>query len=177
MTSNEFNIDQQEDDDLRCPICNFYFSQITKPYLLPCNHNLCNACINGIIKKNMLDCPICRKNFTLEERKNFKVNFAFLNLVIKILKSKVIYCTHCEKVFNWIDHHTICDQKNFKETSEIMGEIKKLAEDCCYVIQEEQKHKTILKNSKDSIYKHANDIVKLINLKFYENFSKTILYL
>jgi len=86
----------------------------------------------------------------------------------------VIYCTVCEKVYNWIDHHTICDQKNFKETSEIIEEIKKLAEDCSSVIRESEKHKTILQKSKESIYKHANDIIKIINLKFYENFSKTI---
>ena len=128
MQNNEFCIDQQEDEDLRCPICDFYFSQSTKPYLLPCNHNLCNNCIDNIIRKNMYYCPICRKPFTLEERTSFKVNFAFLNLVVKILKSKVIYCTTCSKVFNWNDHNLVCDQKFFKETSEIVDEINKLAD-------------------------------------------------
>lgn len=47
----DYDFEKQEDEDLRCPICNYYFSMITKPYLLPCNHNLCITCIDGLIKK------------------------------------------------------------------------------------------------------------------------------
>ncbi len=151
MQQNEFLIDSQEDEDLRCPICNYYFSNTTKPYLLPCNHNLCLNCINSILAKKMNFCPICRKSFSEEESKSFQVNFAFLNLVVKILKSKVIYCKKCSKIFNWVDHHSSCDQNEFKETNEILQEIHNLADDCFSIIKFFDKHKNIMMRSKKTI--------------------------
>ena len=36
------NFDDLYDElDSRCPKCKWYFSSITKPYILPCNHNIC----------------------------------------------------------------------------------------------------------------------------------------
>ena len=52
MIKQDYDFEKQEDEDLRCPICNYYFSQVTKPYLLPCNHNLCYECIELITQKN-----------------------------------------------------------------------------------------------------------------------------
>ena len=174
MLNNDFLIDQQEDEDLRCPICNFYFSQKTKPYLLPCNHNLCDKCIDGVIHKNMLFCPICRKDFTQDERKNFKVNYSFLNLVLKILKTKNIYCSRCQKINNWNEHHVICDEKYFKESNEILGEIKELADRSSFVLKFIDKHKNILEKSKNEIKQSGKDIICNIHNKFDENFYKTI---
>ena len=174
MLSNDFLIDQQEDEDLRCLICNFYFSQKTKPYLLPCNHNLCDKCINGIVNKNMNFCPICRKEFTLDERKNFKVNYSFLNLVLKILKTKNIYCSKCQKINNWNEHHVVCDEKNFKESNEILEEIKELSEKACFILKFIDKHKNILEKSKKEIKQNGKEIICSIHNKFEENFHKTI---
>lgn len=174
MLKYEFSIDNQEDEDLRCPVCNYYFSNVTKPYLLTCNHNLCIKCIDDMMNKKMHYCPICRKNYTSDDRKNFQVNFAFLNLVIKILKTKVIFCKKCSKIYNWTEHHSICDQQQFKETAEIMDEIKKLAEDCNMIMKYLDKHKNILQKSKRSIHETTNEIIKVVNLKFYENFNNKI---
>ena len=91
MLKQDYEIEKQEDEDLRCPICNYYYSSITKPYLLPCNHNLCSLCIDKIINKKMLYCPLCRKTFSLEDREKFQVKFKFLYLLIKKLKTKLIY--------------------------------------------------------------------------------------
>ena len=135
MLKQNYEIEKQEDEDLRCSICNYYYSSITKPYLLPCNHNLCSLCIDKIIKKKMLYCPLCRKTFSLEDREKFQVNFTFLHLVIKILKTKVIYCKKCSKIFNWTDHHLVCDQSQFKETNEIIEEIKTLIDDCIIFVK------------------------------------------
>ena len=63
MIKPDYDFEKQEDEDLRCPICNYYFSQVTKPYLLPCNHNLCMNCIKLITSKNIYDCPLCRSKF------------------------------------------------------------------------------------------------------------------
>lgn len=138
MLKQDYEIEKQEDEDLRCPICNYYYSSITKPYLLPCNHNLCSLCIDKIINKKMLYCPLCRKTFSLEDREKFQVNFTFLNLVIKILKTKVIYCKKCSKIFNWTEHHLVCDQSQFKETNEIIEEIKTLIDDCIIFVKEKE---------------------------------------
>ena len=87
--------EHQEDEDLRCSGCSYFFSSITKPYLLPCNHNLCVICIDKLIKLNNTFCPICKTTFNKKDKNNFQVNYAFLNLVTKILKSKIILCKHC----------------------------------------------------------------------------------
>ena len=173
MIKEDYEIENQEDEDLRCPICNYYFSTITKPYLLPCNHNLCSTCIDRIINKNMLYCPLCRKEFSLDDRSKFQVNFAFLNLVIKILKTKVIYCNKCSKIFNWTEHHLVCDQSQFKETNEIFDEIKILVDNCVSFLKESDatadlKTKTLLhiismlSNYKNSIENEFYNFTKLV---------------
>jgi hypothetical protein len=174
MFKYDFSIDQQEDEDLRCPICNYYFSNDTKPFLLPCNHNLCLRCIDSIIAKNMYNCPICRKDFNNEDRKNFQVNFAFLNLVIKILKTKVIYCKKCSKIFNWLEHYKVCEQSEFKETNEINEEIKKLSDQCFMILSYIDKHRGILTKSKGLIYNDIGEILKSIHFKFQETFETHI---
>ena len=130
MIKQDYDFEKQEDEDLRCPICNYYFSQVTKPYLLPCNHNLCYQCIELITQKNMYDCPLCRKPFNKDGKNNFKVNISLLNLIVKILKTKMIYCTKCNKIYQWTEHYNVCPESGFKETDEIMGEIKELVNSC-----------------------------------------------
>jgi hypothetical protein len=174
MFKYDFSIDHQEDEDLRCPICNYYFSNDTKPYLLPCNHNLCIICIDSIIAKNMYNCPICRKDFNQDDRKNFQVNFAFLNLVIKILKTKVIYCKKCSKIYNWIEHYKVCDQADFKETHEINEEIKKLSEQCYMILNYIDKHKNVLQKSKNMISNDITEILQAIHQKIRESYETHI---
>lgn len=166
MLKQDYEIEQQEDEDLRCPVCNYYFSNIIKPYLLPCNHNLCLECIDNIMKKNMLYCPICRCKFNIEEREKFQVNFSFLSLVIKILKTKVIFCSKCSKVFNWSEHQGSCDQRQFKETNEVFGEVKMLIDECIKLLKSSNQYMNILDVSKRSIYNKLNDISKEINDAF-----------
>ena len=135
MIKQDYDFEKQEDEDLRCPICNFYFSQVTKPYLLPCNHNLCYQCIELITQKNMYDCPLCRKPFNKDGKNNFKVNISLLNLIVKILKTKMIYCTKCNKIYQWTEHYNVCPESGFKETDEILGEIKQLVNSCIELIK------------------------------------------
>ena len=89
MIKQDYDFEKQEDEDLRCPICNYYFSQVTKPYLLPCNHNLCYQCIELITNKNMFDCPLCRKPFGAEGKNNFKVPFNYNHIVSSIIYNKI----------------------------------------------------------------------------------------
>jgi len=163
-----------EDEDLKCSICNYYFSKNLKPYLLNCNHNLCLRCIDGIIEKNMFNCPICRRVFTLEDKNNFQINEKFLNLVNKILDHKLIYCNKCQKIFTFNEHFENCDQINFKESNESLQDLNNLAKDCLKIFNHSNKHLNILNNSEKSIYEEMNRIIKIININFYEIFSKTI---
>ena len=72
--------EHQEDEDLRCSGCSYFFSSITKPYLLPCNHNLCQNCINLINDKYNTKCPICHIYFNKNSKNNFQVNISFLHV-------------------------------------------------------------------------------------------------
>ena len=174
LTNSSMLSEEQEDEELRCPSCFFYFSSITKPYLLPCNHNLCLDCINNLVNLNNTFCPICNNFFPSQEKNNFQVNFAFLNLVLKILKTKIIFCKKCNKIFTWNDHHLQCNQKEFKETNEIMNEIKKLCENCLQILKFIDHHKNIVPTTKNGVYQVLGEIIKEIGERNKKNFTSAI---
>ena len=83
--------DKQDDKDIRCPNCNWYFSEVTKPIILPCFHNICDKCLKSLIEQKNKRCPICSKFFIFKKTNQPQVNFGFLNIVSKILKNKIIF--------------------------------------------------------------------------------------
>ena len=174
MIKQDYDFEKQEDEDLRCPICNYYFSQVTKPYLLPCNHNLCYECIELITQKNMYDCPLCRKPFNKEDKNNFKVNTALLNLIVKILKTKMIYCTKCNKIFHWTEHYNVCPESGFKETDEILGEIKQLVNSCIQLIKKFDYIENLKDNKVNEILNKILSNQNEIEKKFAIQSQKTI---
>ena len=86
------NDDIYDELDFRCPKCKWYFSSITKPYILPCNHNICLKCIDSLINENKTKCPICNSSFKKQEKDFFQINLVFLNILLKILQTKIIFC-------------------------------------------------------------------------------------
>lgn len=175
MEYDIFNeINDIEDEDMKCSICNYYFSRNLKPYSLKCNHNLCMKCIEGIVDKKMFNCPICRRCFNEEEKKNFKINENLLNLITKILDFKLIFCHKCRKIFSFTEHFDKCDQIYFKDSNEVLMELSILASDCLKVFKLNEKHLNILNYSKNSIYEEIYKIIKIININFYEYFTNLI---
>ena len=99
MHSSSFTSEgPQEDEEIKCPKCFSFFSSLTKPYILPCNHNICLNCINSLIDEKNPKCPICSFHFNKTDKKSFEVNFTFLNIIIKILETKIIFCPQCNKM-------------------------------------------------------------------------------
>ena len=160
------NDEQQEDEELRCPKCKYFFSSITKPYILSCNHNICMKCIDSLIKENKNICPICNSIFNKDDRDFFQVNYGFLNLVIKILKTKIIFCLKCNKVFYWEDHHNNCDQSFFDETFHVFNEIKTTCEEGYKLIHFLSEKKNILINCKIDVFNNIKNITSKINEKY-----------
>jgi hypothetical protein len=171
---HEFNFEDIEDEDLKCSICHYYFTKNLQPYSLNCNHNLCLKCMDALIEKNMFNCPICRRSFSIEDRNNFQINKKYLDFVTKILEIKFIFCNKCQKVYNFIEHFESCDQINFKDSHESFGDINNLAKDCLKIIKFSNKHLYVLNTSESSIYEEMHRIMKIININFYELFNKTI---
>ena len=76
MLSSSFASEEyQEDEELKCPKCLSFFFSSTKPYILPCNHNICLNCIDKLISENNTKCPICNNIFNKKDRNSFEVNF------------------------------------------------------------------------------------------------------
>jgi len=46
-----------------------FFSSNTKPYILPCNHNICLNCVDTLISEKNTKCPICNFKFSEKEAK------------------------------------------------------------------------------------------------------------
>ena len=174
MIKQDYDFEKQEDEDLRCPICNYYFSQVTKPYLLPCNHNLCFQCIELITNKNTFDCPLCRKPFGAEGKNNLKVNTSLLNLIVKILKTKIIYCTKCNKIFQWTEHYSVCPESGFKETDEILEELKQLVNSCIQLIKKIDYIEKLKENKSNEILNKILSNQFEIEKKFIFQSQKTI---
>ena len=155
---SNLSTEKQDDADIRCPNCFWYFSSKTKPYILPCFHNLCDKCINNLINQKSPKCPICLKIFTKSDTNQFQVNFAFLNLVTKILANKIIFCKKCYKIFYWVEHSTICNQENFIESDEILNNIKNSCEEGIQIIKlfnQDNYHNTLVK--------YKNEILSLLS--------------
>ena len=127
-----------------------------------------------MIKVNKTFCPICKTTFNKKDKNNFQVNYAFLNLVTKILKSKIILCKHCNKIYFWKDHYDKCDQRYFTESNEILSEIKKLCEECFSIIKYLQYHKYILQTCKNEINETIQLSINNIQEKFKNQYSKFI---
>ena len=162
--------EQQEEDDFRCPKCKWYFSTMTKPYILPCSHHICLKCIDQLILENRTICPICKIIFNKEERNTFQINIVFLNILIKILQSKMILCKNCNKVFYWKEHYNTCDQSFFMETNEMFNQIKITCEEGIKLIKLFNIKSNILGKYKSNIF---NNIKKAI-IEISDSFKKEI---
>ena len=157
--------EQQDDNEIKCPKCSYFFSSINKPYLLPCNHNLCQNCINLLNDKLNTKCPICHNHFNNNSKNNFQVNISFLNLVEKILKNKIILCKKCNKIYYFKEHYDSCDQKYFTNTNEVIKEIKKVCEECFILIKDEDMYRNILERNKNKIYEKIKNTINIIGNK------------
>ena len=170
FTSEEY----QDDEDLKCPKCSYFFSSSTKPYILPCNHNICMDCIDKLIEEKKTFCPICNIKFEKDERKNFEVNFGFLNLMIKILETKIIFCTKCNKIYYWKEHYKCCEQKYFENGSDLLDDIKTAFEDGEKVLNFTNAKTNLLSKYKSEVNKLVTYIISEINKKFCKNVEKNI---
>ena len=135
-------------------------------------------CIDSLIDENKTLCPLCDSHFNKDERDSFQINLVFLNILLKILQSKVIFCKNCNKIFYWKEHYNTCDQSYFRDTTNIYKEIKYSCEETLRVLKLFDSQTNILFKYKkiiyDSIKKRINDISdkfrKKTNLKFHKLF-------
>ncbi|XP_007666762.1 E3 ubiquitin-protein ligase TRIM13 isoform X1 [Ornithorhynchus anatinus] len=83
------------EEDLTCPICCSLFDD---PRVLPCSHNFCKKCLEGILDgnvRNMLwrsapfKCPTCRKEVSATGVSSLQVNYSLKGIVEKYNKIKV----------------------------------------------------------------------------------------
>ena len=162
----EIKDDSQDELDFRCPKCKWYFSSITKPYILPCNHNICLKCINSLIDENRTMCPLCNTNFNKEEKDSFQINLVFLNILLKILQSKIIYCKNCNRIYYWNEHYNICEQSAFEDTSKIFKEIKLSCEEAIKLLKLFNSQSNILFKYKINIYENIKKRINDISDKF-----------
>ena len=170
MHSSSFmSEDHQEDEDIKCPKCLSFFSSFTKPYILPCNHNMCLNCIDSLISENKPQCPICFFKFTKKDKNSFEVNFTFLNIIMKILQTKIIFCTKCNKIFYWKEHYQICEQKYFQNCDNILEEINVNCEESIKILKLINENGNLVNKYKNEIDLATKNITKEILKKFISN--------
>ena len=175
MHSSSFTSEgPQEDEEIKCPKCFSFFSSLTKPYILPCNHNICLNCINSLIDEKNPKCPICSFHFNKTDKKSFEVNFTFLNIIIKILETKIIFCPQCNKIFYWKDHYKLCEQKNFQNCDNILDEIKVNCEESAKILRLIKENGDLLNKYKIELYNVTNNIVKEVHKKYLANVKSSV---
>lgn len=83
------------EEDLTCPICCSLFDD---PRVLPCSHNFCKKCLEGILEgtgRNSLwrsspfKCPTCRKETSASGVNSLQVNYSLKGIVEKYNKIKI----------------------------------------------------------------------------------------
>ncbi|XP_036315113.1 E3 ubiquitin-protein ligase TRIM13 [Pipistrellus kuhlii] len=83
------------EEDLTCPICCSLFDD---PRVLPCSHNFCKKCLEGILEgtgRNSLwrsspfKCPTCRKETSASGVSSLQVNYSLKGIVEKYNKIKI----------------------------------------------------------------------------------------
>ena len=167
MHSSSFTSEgPQEDEEIKCPKCFSFFSSLTKPYILPCNHNICLNCINSLIDEKNPKCPICSFHFNKTDKNSFEVNFTFLNIIIKILETKIIFCPQCNKIFYWKEHYKFCEQKNFQNCDNILDEIKINCEESAKILKLIKENGNLINKYKIELYNVTNNIMKEIHKKY-----------
>ena len=167
MLSSSFTSEgPQEDEEIKCPKCFSFFSSLTKPYILPCNHNICLNCINSLIDEKNPKCPICSFHFNKTDKNSFEVNFTFLNIIIKILETKIIFCPQCNKIFYWKEHYKFCEQKNFQNCDNILDEIKINCEESAKILKLIKENGDLINKYKIELYNVTNNIMKEIHKKY-----------
>ncbi len=65
-------------DLIECPVCMEEMGPNKKPKLLPCQHTLCEHCVDRL---HMWLCPICREPFSANSSKKLPTNLSILQLI------------------------------------------------------------------------------------------------
>ncbi|KAK7040237.1 hypothetical protein SK128_020098, partial [Halocaridina rubra] len=58
-----------------CNICLELYDENIRPRSLPCGHSYCVDCIGKLIKRNLLECPTCKKSHRASSPLDFPINF------------------------------------------------------------------------------------------------------
>ncbi|XP_034354006.1 E3 ubiquitin-protein ligase TRIM13 [Arvicanthis niloticus] len=83
------------EEDLTCPICCSLFDD---PRVLPCSHNFCRKCLEGLLEGNVRNslwrpspfkCPTCRKETSATGVNSLQVNYSLKGIVEKYNKIKI----------------------------------------------------------------------------------------
>ncbi|XP_058526777.1 E3 ubiquitin-protein ligase TRIM13 [Ochotona princeps] len=83
------------EEDLTCPICCSLFDD---PRVLPCSHNFCKKCLEGLLEGNVRNslwrpspfkCPTCRKETSASGVNSLQVNYSLKGIVEKYNKIKI----------------------------------------------------------------------------------------
>ncbi|KAM5181702.1 E3 ubiquitin-protein ligase TRIM13 [Mantella aurantiaca] len=91
MTANTMDVLEEE---LKCPICHCVFED---PRVLPCSHNFCKKCLEGVLDGNSrhvlwrpssFKCPTCRKEISTMGGNSHQVNYVLKGIVEKYNKIK-----------------------------------------------------------------------------------------
>lgn len=61
-----------------CPICLEEYTPEFKPLILPCGHNACFECLNGLVENTNLMCPTCRVTHTHINVNGLTINYALI---------------------------------------------------------------------------------------------------
>ena len=163
-----------DEEELRCQKCKWYYCHLTKPYILPCNHNICQKCLESLKNDQINICPFCKKIFNIKELDLLQVNYTFLNLVNKIMITKIIFCKECNKISYWKEHFSKCNQANFIDPFNIIKDIKNTCERSINSLKLYNNRKILFANYKNSIIINIKKIKEIINKK-NENNIKNVL--
>jgi protein-L-isoaspartate(D-aspartate) O-methyltransferase len=179
---------------ISCKICLFPYDDHERcPKIIPCGHTICNDCFQNIQKKDKIQCPMCKKEFT--NIKEIPVNFEILNLLntrridhicpkhknenlnFFCTNDKMLICQHC--LLNEHIGHQIVKPHDSEISSSIKfavsfkdfySDFKSLKYNHQNTLKD---HFKILDERFENINKNLKEVKDLLKFQFYVEQNKT----
>ncbi|CAC5358946.1 TRIM56 [Mytilus coruscus] len=145
-------------DELTCALC---LEMYKEPRLLTCYHTFCKTCIQQLMEKGNVSCPLCRSVCKSVSLSDFPLN-VYIQTQITFIKH-ASKCDLCEKEVNINSKCIECDQFLCENCSTFHLKIKSCkTHQVVEMIESNEKSNTpILKVKKDSYCdKHPDEILR-----------------
>ncbi|CAL4113254.1 unnamed protein product [Meganyctiphanes norvegica] len=100
-------------DFLECKVCHVPYNEDNhRPRNAPCGHELCTACIQGIIKDDIYMCPKCRQKHIVKVPEDLPVCFVLIDAIRAFKAQNISLLKETKSTVTGTTNDEVCDVHN-----------------------------------------------------------------